>query len=788
MVSSERSGNACEVNVLQPATNQRASSTFRRLWKRGLQAVAVAVVGVSVAVVGFVFAPVDEGALAVSDSVQVLANDGTLLATGRNAEGARQRPLPPDEPVPPLVAGAFVAVEDRRFVDHVGVDVKGVLRAVRDSLVAGRVVSGASTLTQQLARRLGHRSPGLVGKVQEGLWALRLERTFDKRALLRAYLNHVPLGRNTVGVEAAASTFFGTSAALLTPAQAALLAGMAHAPEREDPLKHPASARARRDDVLSRMRRAGVIDDDVYARAVKDALPDRVFAAGGLAPHLATRLREGVVDAHTVAARPRGAAVVRTTLDARLQRELEALVHAEVVESPLRAQGLAHAAIVVLDNDSGAVVAWVGSADFDDDATLGKNDGVLARRQPGSALKPFVYAAALAPREKATPLTAASVLYDIDLAFDVDDGGTWTPQNYDHRMHGPVSLRVALQNSYNVPAVQVARRLGARAVLDVLHGAGFASLDQPASHYGVGLVLGNGEVTLLELANAYRGLANGGVTRPVVVVAAAADHAGAAINVDVDDSAGGARFVDAGAAHLITHILKDTGARALAFGLDNTLELPFAVAAKTGTSRSYVDNWTAGFTRERTVAVWAGSFDGTPMEGVSGIAGAGVIFRRAMEAAMRGIEPAPLVRDDAFEHARVCPLSGARAGPSCSGVDEVFLPGTAPTATCAWHQPDGGVAWPRELLAWAAREGLPTSTTSTTRGLVSPRDGDVFWREPGTPWDGVPLSARGVARVTVDGSDVDVAAGWVDVDGGVHVVVAFDAAGRVVDEARFSVR
>jgi penicillin-binding protein 1C len=775
--------------VLEPTTQQRPSSTLRRLWKRGLRAAAVVVAVAVVGVAGFVCSPVDEGALAVSDSVQVLAKDGTLLATGRNAEGARQRPLPPEEPVPPLVAGAFVAVEDRRFVDHVGVDVKGVLRAVKDSLKAGRVVSGASTLTQQLARRLGHRRPGLVGKVQEGLWALRLERSFDKRALLRAYLNHVPLGRNTVGVEAAASTFFGTSAALLTPAQAALLAGMAHAPEREDPLKHPASARARRDDVLSRMRRAGVIDDDVYARAVVDALPDRVFGAGGLAPHLATRLREGVVDAHTVAVRPKGAAVVRTTLDARLQRELEALVHAEVVESPLREQGLAHAAIVVLDNDSGAVLAWVGSADFDDDATLGKNDGVLARRQPGSALKPFVYAAALGPREQATPLTAASVLYDIDLAFDVDDGGTWTPQNYDHRMHGPVSVRVALQNSYNVPAVQVARRLGARAVLDVLHGAGFASLDQPAAHYGVGLVLGNGEVTLLELANAYRGLANGGVMRPVVVVASAVDASGTAVDgvggVGVG-AAAGARFVDEGAAHLIAHILKDTGARALAFGLDNTLELPFDVAAKTGTSRSYVDNWTAGFTRERTVAVWAGSFDGTPMEGVSGIAGAGVIFRRAMEAAMRGIEPAPLVDDDTFAHARVCPLSGARAGPTCSGVDEVFLPGTAPPAACSWHKPDGSVAWPRELVAWAEREGLPTSTT--TRGLVSPRNGDVFWREPGTPWDGVPLSVRGVARVTVDGRDVDVGGGWVDVDGGVHVVVAYDADGHVVDEARFTVR
>jgi penicillin-binding protein 1C len=768
-------------------------------------AVASAVVCVACCV--FVAWPLDEAALfSGGSSVQVLARDGTVLATGLNAEGARSIALV-DGVVPPMVGAAFVAVEDRRFGEHAGVDVKGIARALRDSLAAGRVVSGASTITQQLARRLGKRGPGpgaavpqmLQGKIEEALWAVRIDAHVEKAHILAAYLDRVPLGRNTVGVEAASQLYFGTRAALLSTSQAAVLAGMAHAPQREDPVRNPASSKARRDEVLRRMHQSGFVDDDGLARALAEPFDAMIHdhdddADSGAqrltAPHLAMRLRNQFSSARG----PAGARVVQTTIDVRLQRAIETIVSEEVTRGPHREDGLAHAAVVVVDNASGEVLAWVGSADFFDDLTLGKNDGVTAPRQPGSALKPFVYGLALA-----RGLTPATVLDDVDTALAIDGGATYAPQNYDRRMHGPVPLRAALQNSYNVPAIQVARTLGADAVLQVLRGAGFSSLTKDAGHYGVGLVLGNGEVSLLEMAAAYRGLAAGGVSCPLVVVREP-DSGSAEKRNCVPE-----RFLPEEATALLTHILSDDAARAPAFGLDNALDLEFPVAAKTGTSRSYVDNWTAGFTAERTVAVWAGSFDGTPMKGVSGISGAGVVFRRAMQAAMAGIEPWPLLDDvteaaHGFEHARVCPLSGSLAGPSCPAVDEVFLPGSAPSASCTVHSHEGDVvdgcafgeralSLPGSLGAWAAREGRCQRAPPATRtGLLSPRDGDVFALEPGIPaGQEIPLRSSGVARVVVDGADAGLN-GWLALAPGAHHAIAYDEAGVVVDEARFSVR
>ena len=778
-------------SCLEPPVKKARWPGFRRLLRAGA---GLAVLGVA-AVLGFVALPLDENLLSDSgSSVQVLARDGTVLAVGINAQGARSIALI-DGVVPPLVAAAFVAVEDRRFAEHRGVDPRGVLRAVRDSIAAGRIVSGASTITQQLARLLGKRGVGLVGKIAEGLWALRIDAHVAKDRILSAYLDRVPLGRNTVGIEAASLLFFGTQAALLSTSQAALLAGMAHAPRREDPVRFAAASQQRRDEVLRKMHAAGFIDDDVLGRALASAVDAALHADPQVtAPHLGIRLRNDP---------PAGANFIETTIDVLLQRTLEGIVAEEVLQGPHRAAGLAHAAVVVIDNANGEVLAWVGSANFFDDSSLGKNDGVSSKRQPGSALKPFVYGLALAHG-----LTPATILDDVDVAFAVDDGGVYTPQNYDRRMHGPVTLRAALQNSYNVPAIQVARKLGAEGVLQVLRGAGF-SLPESSQHYGLGLVLGNGEVSLLEMAGAYSGLSRGGVRLPLVVIHRALDQKRNSVPLPV--SAPAQRFLPDDVTALLTHILSDNAARAPAFGLDNALALDFPVAAKTGTSRSYVDNWTAGFTAERTVAVWAGSFDGTPMRGVSGISGAGVLFRRVMDAAMAGIDPAPLLDDVAlaagdFEHARICPLSGARAGPQCPGVDEVFLSDTAPAAACTVHDPAAAgaavdvavsacaagerpLSLVGPLAAWATREGrCQRLAPATTSALLSPKDGDVFAVDPGIPsGQEIPLRSSGVARVVVDGKEAGTS-GWLALPPGGHHAVAYDGNDHVVDEAHFEVR
>jgi penicillin-binding protein 1C len=369
-------------------------------------------------------------------------------------------------------------------------------------------------------------------------------------------------------------------------------------------------------------------------------------------------------------------------------------------------------------------------------------------------LKPFAYGLALA-----AGFTPASLLPDVAARYATPTGD-YQPQNYDRRQRGPVRLRAALANSYNLPAVHLCETLGPGRVLEVLRRAGYESLRESPDHYGVALVLGDGEVSLYEQARAFRGLARGGVAGPLVAVRAARDAAGAPVPPAPDLAP--ARFLPASATALLTDILSDEFARAPAFGVDNALRLPFPVAAKTGTSRAHVDNWTAGFTRERTVAVWAGNFDGTPMRGVSGVTGAGPLFRKIMRRAMTGLAPAPLVDRAAFERLSVCALSGARAGAACpAAVDEIFVPGTAPREACAMHRLVAG-AVPvldvgPEYYAWARREGLeagpwpgagpgaPAASRAAAPVGVSPRDpprrarllapadGDEYLVDPGLP-------------------------------------------------------
>ena len=685
-------------------------------------------------------------------------NGGLLREVASRADG-RAVPLPPDEPIPPLVRAAFLAAEDARFDHHPGVDPLALLRAAWQDARARRLVSGGSTISMQLARSLVPRPRTLLGKAHEALWALRLEAHLGKEAILRAYLDRVPLGPDLFGVEAAAGRTFARPARTLSAGQAALLAAVARAPAALDPWRRPRAAEARRRAVLARMARLGLLEAEVAALAAEAPLdlvpPARAFAAPHLVEALSRSLPALGLD---------GARLVETALDPALQADVEAIVRDELSADPR----LPNAAAIVVDNATGEVLAYAGSAAFLDEARLGQNDGVRARRQPGSALKPFAYGLALA-----RGFTPATLLPDVELHL-ATPGGAWVPRNYDRRQHGPVRLRAALQNSYNVPAVRVAEALGVEPVLATLRAAGFDSLDGGAARYGAGVVLGNGDVSLRELARAYRGLARGGLLEPLVEVRSAQDAAGRPLRPRPELQR--RRFLPAPAAALLADLLSDEAARGPAFGLDNALRLPFRVAAKTGTSRASVDNWTAGFTAERTVAVWVGSFDGRPMDHVSGIAGAGPIFGRVMARAMRGVAPRPLVDRSRFEHARVCPLSGRLAGPACPGsIDEVFLPGTAPRGGCDMHRLEVAGGRPRTVLdpgpeyeAWARAEGMevamgvappgrPAAEVEAVRILL-PADGDEYLVEAGVPpgAQAIPvrvLVPRGTARVTLRSAD-----------------------------------
>ncbi|MGH7436109.1 MAG: penicillin-binding transpeptidase domain-containing protein, partial [Polyangiaceae bacterium] len=350
----------------------------------------------------------------------------------------------------------------------------------------------------------------------------------------------------------------------------------------------------------------------------------------------------------------------------------------------LRARHVTAAAVVVIDNPTGDLLAYVGSPDFGDDRHGGQNDGVRARRQPGSALKPFVYGLAL----ERLGWTAATVLPDVELHLAVE-GGAYSPMNYDERFHGPVRLREALGSSLNVPAVWAATRTGLGPLLERLHALGFESLSQTEDWYGPALALGDGEVTLLELANAYATLARGGVYRGVRAVIRTTRGGQAALVAPGAER----RVMPRQVADVVTDVIADPRARMAAFGEGTVLDFPFDVAAKTGTSKSYRDNWTVGYTRQVTVAAWVGNFDGSPMLATSGITGAGPLFHDAMDAAMRGrvAEPLRLDRSGAtpgLVAVDVCPLSGGRPTHACPSVTREWM---APQAaerleSCAMHE------------------------------------------------------------------------------------------------------
>lgn len=756
------------------------SARFRRLaprWKRRAALLGVVAAAGVVAFTVWVHLPLPAGLLtgAVSPGFAIEDRAGNALRVPRAGDGTRMRWLSLREMDADLVR-AFVAAEDRRFFEHPGVDVRAVGRAVRDNVRARRVRSGASTITMQTARLLRPGASGAGGKFVQALWALRLERQLDKQQILEQYLNRVHLGQGAVGVSAAASLYFDASAHELSLGQAAMLAALARAPSRDNPLVSLERAMRRRSTVLGRMVDAGYVADEERARAHAELPFTRERTTPFHAPHFTSRVIAWLAaDGVQV---PR----IRTSLDLALQRALEVEVRHAV--DVLRDRGARHASAVVLDNRSGEILAWVGSPDFWE-ARSGQTDMVVSARQPGSALKPFLYALALD-----RGFTSASVLPDIARTY-VTASGPYRPRNYDQRFRGPVRVREALASSYNVPAVELTERLGAARLLETLDAAGFASLDRSADHYGLGLSLGNGDVTLLELANGYRALANGGTWRPYRWVASERRDAGAGPERQV---------VSSQAAALVLDMLADPAARIPGFGIATPFDFAFPAAVKTGTSRHFTDNWAVAVTGGFTVAVWVGNFSGRPMQGVSGVSGAGPLLQRAVLATAArydaGVLPTP--SEVGAVAVRICPLSGKRATARCGYTVEWFIPGSEPAHECDWHQ-ESGVVLPPEYAEWAQRTGsrqriaqaVQDSVVEQRFRIVSPLDGDRYQVPPN-----VDARYASVSLVTAGGAGPDrvrwllngvpVHGGRFRLAPGAHRITAHSARGET-DEVRITV-
>ena len=627
--------------------------------------------------------------------------------------------------ISPALQNRIIAAEDRGFRLHRGVDWLALGGSLRDA-IAGHRARGASTITMQLAAYLAPQlaRPGTRGwrqKARQIRAAMAIERAWSKDQVLEAYLNLAGFRGEAQGVMAASRQMFGKTPADLSPDEAAVMTALL-----PDPQASP-EAIARRACLLSPGRCRAIT-----ARAA-DALGTkrRMRTDPGLAPHLAQRLidRPGVR--------------VMTTLDAAIQRLAIAALRRQLIG--LGGQRARDGAVVVLDNRSGDVLAYVGGVG--EGSTAPAVDGVIAYRQAGSTLKPFLYAAAI----ERGYLTAASILDDAPVQLDTASG-LYVPQNYDRSFRGPTSARTALAGSLNVPAVRTLLLVGVDAFRDRLWDLGYKGLSEDGSYYGFSLALGSAEVTLLEQADAYRALINRGRWSPVRLLA-------------VDAAVAPRPVIDPRAAWVVADMLSDPGARAGSFGLDSALRLPFWSAVKTGTSKAMRDNWCVGASSRYTVAVWIGNLEGDSMRAVSGTSGAAPVWRQVMLALHGGAAPPPLrpvgverrmIRfDDEIEPPRL----------------EYFLAGTA--------QP---------------RFGLAPAEARRPR-IINPVAGSVYALDPDIPLDRQRIRVAvagpvGGLRLRLDRVDLGAAAEQplIFPPPGAHRLALVDAEGKTVDQLLFTVR
>ena len=618
---------------------------------------------------------VDFGTLNPQAGPLVLDRQGRVLFLGPGARGSRVVQLPPG-PLPKLAAAAFVAAEDQRFWSHHGVDFLAVVRAAGSNLQAGRVVSGASTITQQLAR-LTYPGPRTWSrKIVEMGRSLRIEAALSKEEILRRYLNRVPQGNNLTGVETAALAYFDKPAAQLSVAEAALLASLAKAPGRLNPLgRQRRRLLARRNWVLGRMAALGFLTPSAVQTARREPL--RLDGVGGRHARFPFRAQHFVN--LVLADKKPEAGVVRTTLNLDWQRLLEQVLQSQAVR--LKAGGASQAAAVILDNRGSEVLALAGSLHYGPEGR-GYNNGATAWRSPGSALKPFLYALALDQG-----FTAASVIEDIERRYRLP-GGEFHPANFDRVAHGPISFREALGNSLNLSAVRLLNLVGEEPFYDTLTRLGLINHpEHDPEYYGLGLVVGNPEVSLLQMAGAYACLANRGIWR--------------APRLRLDQPRGeGVTVFSEQAAFIVSDILSDPLARSRAFGGSQAMNPPFRLALKTGTSTRYRDCWVVAYSPRYTLAVWVGNFDGHPTATQSGATAAAPILKEIAAALFAAKPPQPFTCPPGVTRARVCAFSGMRPGPGCAHVvEELFVAGTEPTRECTYHRDHS--PWHRLNTAYA---------------------------------------------------------------------------------------
>ncbi len=594
--------------------------------------------------------------LAFHDNLLFTDRDGEMLRFVPDSKGQRHLWTEAEE-IPDHLKKAFIAIEDERFYSHRGVDLKSILRALRDNIFHGKVISGASTLTQQTVRLIYPHPRTLGGKLREMSLSGELEERLSKDAILEQYLNRVPLGPGIVGVGLASRVYFDRKPSELSVAQAAVLAALPKAPSQYSPYgRKPDRLLERKDVVLAKMASLGFITDEQYKAERQEPILFR--ARKGFpnhAPHVVELLR---------ARRKHDSGIQRTTIDLALQHDVEQILTAH--KGRLAVRGAHQAAVMVVRNQTMEVLTSVGSVGYSEPHG-GFNNGTTARRSAGSTLKPFLYAAAL---ERG--YTASSLLEDVLRPYKTSNG-FYSPDNFDRRQYGPVTMRTALGNSLNISSVKLLETIRLEEGYDLMRQLRLMPEDgREAGDYGIGLAIGNAEVTLEGLVTAYATLANGGTYRRLRYLE----------KDPVDEPE---TIFSEQTAYIVTDILSDPSSRLITFG--RALSFPFRVAVKTGTSTMYRDCWAVGYTPEYTIGVWVGNFEGTPTDHLSGSSGAVPIFKEILRQLYGDTPLAAFDQPKGLASVEVCGISGMRPGPKCTHkIRELFIAGTEPDEPCNFHR------------------------------------------------------------------------------------------------------
>ena len=645
------------------------------------------------------------------ETTHILDRNGDILYEINDPNAGRRTYIPLKQISPYLVA-ATLSTEDKDFYTHGGFDPLAILRAFWQNITSGETVSGASTITQQLARALlitpEERSQRTyLRKVREAILATEIERRYTKDQILELYLNEIYYGNLSYGVEAASETYFGKPASQLTLAEAAFLAGLPQAPSVYDIYTNRDLTLVRYQNVIMGMLALSgerhciyvsnspdpvCMDGAIAASSIQDIM-NRTFTLpteNMRYPHWVQYIRtllEDRFDAQTIY---RSGFTVYTTLDPNLEDEAQQTVSTQV--EALASKHVTDGALVAIKPSTGEILAMVGSPDFYSTANAGQiNMAVSPTRQPGSSIKPFTYLAAF---EKGW--TPATLIWDVPSEFPPsglanDPNPPYVPNNFDHKFHGPLTVREALANSYNIPAVKTLQFIGVYGdggMIKMAQRVGITSLTR--DDYGLSLTLGGGEVSLLEMTGGYAVIANGGLRVPPVAILKIVDYQGNVVYQYQPPD--GEQVLKPDHAFLMSSILSDNSARTPVFGTNSIINLPFQVAVKTGTSNDSRDNWTLGYTPDLAVGVWVGNADYTPMENTTGVTGAGPVWAEFMTYAINrltGGNPTPFVRPSSIEQHTICTVSGTQPSSWCpSQREEYFAAGQLPLTPDhdLWHQ------------------------------------------------------------------------------------------------------